>query len=287
MEESNLTIIIPTLATEFTTRALKFCLMSLYETFDGPYIVTENGGAKYKWKNEILSEAWPYKELEFKQQGQCHAVNEAVKQAETEWIMVVNDDMIFPPNWFKTFTDVVENFNLLVASPNLVEPKKGAPPFIEKFCGGIGTVSVEPDFDKQCFLDFVEGYKEHENRPIENVVEDGFNLPFIVRKDVWDTVGGYDEAYDVWGSCSDTDLQAKIMYAGITPKRVRSCLVYHFSNTSGTFHPRNEASKHENWRYFEKKWGFPSWTNDQGVWYKPEFPKEIAFKADWKGKYET
>ncbi len=282
MKSKDVTIVIPTLASELSVKALTLCLSSLGETFDGRVLIAINGNESEKEWSFVGMDT-----IRMEKQGQCHATNEAAKEVTTEWMMVWNDDMIPPPGWFKKFTDVVDNFGLLVASPNLVEPKKGAPPFIEKFCGGVGTVGVDPDFDKQCFLDFVENYKEHENRPIENVVENGWNLPFLIRKDVWDTVGGYDENYDPWGSCSDTDLQAKLMYSGITPKRVRSTLIYHFSNTSGTFHPDNEAYKHENWRYFEKKWGFKSWTNDQGVWYKPEFPQEITFKADWKEKYAS
>lgn len=286
MKPEDVTIVIPTLANELSTQALKFTLASIYETFDGPYIVSENGDANYKWKNEILSEAWPYKDLKIKTQGQCHATNEAAKEVTTDWMLVANDDMIFPPGWFEKFTEVVDNFGLLVASPNLVEPRKGAPPFIEKFCGGVGTVGADPDFDKQCFLDFVDNYKEHENRPIENIVEDGFNLPFLIRKDVWDTVGGYDEKYDPWGSNSDSDLQYKIMLAGITPKRVRSTLVYHFSNTSGTFHPDNQSSWNKNWEYFKEKWGFERGSSPD-IWYKPVIPEKNIFHPEWEGKYEN
>ncbi len=287
MNHEDVTIIIPTLATERSSKALKFCLESLYETFDGPYVVVENGGSKYKWKKDILSEAWPYKEMKIKQQGQCHAVNEAAKEVETDWLIVVNDDMVFSPGWFESLSGTMENFSLSVASPNLVEPSKGAPPFIEKFCGGVGVEGTRPDFDKQCFLDFVKGYKEHENRPIENIIENGFNLPFMIRKDVWDTVGGYDENYDPWGSNGDSDLQYKLMLAGVTPKRVRSSLVYHFSQTSGTFHPDNNAYWQKNWEYFKDKWGFER-ASSPDIWYKPEIDYvNLKYKPEWKHTYAS
>ena len=141
-----------------------------------------------------------------------------------------------------------------------------------------------PDFDKQCFLDFVAGHKEHENRP-ESTIEDGFNFPVLIRKDVWDTIGGYDESYDPWGSNGDSDLQHKIMIAGIVPKRVKSALVYHFSQTSGTFHPDNAAHVAENHRKFTEKWGFQR-ESAPGIWYRPTIPyDELKYNPKWKGTY--
>ncbi len=265
MNQEDVTIIVPTLSNELSDRALNLCLDSLGD-IKCDIEIAENGP----------DTDYP--------QGQCTAVNRIAKSVKTEWIFIANNDMIFPPNWFKIFTDTVDNYKLLVASPNLVEPQKGAPPFIEKFCGGIGTVDTEPDFDKQCFLDFVEGHKEHENRP-ENTIEDGFNFPVLIRKDVWDTVGGYDESYDPWGSNSDSDLQHKLMIAGIIPKRVKSALVYHFSQTSGTFHPDHRDKWEENKRYFTGKWGFEREASP-GIWYRPTIPyKELKYKPKWKCKY--
>lgn len=270
MLEEELTIIIPSLDPrkhELSDKALSICLESLHETFHGPIKVALNG------------EGTPYP------QGQCSAVNRVAKEVTTPWMMVMNNDQVAPPGWFKEFTYWVENYGLLVASPNLVEPKKGAPPFIQHFCGGVGTVGVDPDFKKQCFLDFVATHKEHENKP-DLLVEDGFNLPFLIRKDVWDTIGGYDEAYDPWGSNSDSDLQYKIQISGIIPRRIRSVLFYHFSNTSGTFHPSHQDAWQKNFNYFTEKWGFQR-ANSPSIWYKPEIPETIKFNPDWRNKFEN
>jgi len=267
MKQSELTILIPSFSPEhheLTGRALSFCLESLKETFNGEVIVAYNG------------EKTPYPV------GQCAATNRVAKEVKTEWIMVSNNDMTYPPGWFNLLKEAVDNWGLLCASPNLVEPRKGAPPFIEHFCGGVGTMDGPPDFDKQKFIKFVETYSEHENRP-ETVIEDGFNMPLFIRKDVWDTVGGYDEEYDPWGSNSDSDLQYKLMVAGVNPTRVRSALVYHFSNTSGTFHPDHRDAWEENWRYFTKKWGVERASSPE-IWYRPSL-EGITFKPEWKDKY--
>lgn len=272
MLEEDLTIVIPSLspkAHELSARALNFCLESLND-FKGQVIVAENG------------------EGSFYPQGQCSATNRVVKEVTTPWVMVMNNDMIAPPGWFKEFTYWVENLGLLVASPNLVEPRKGAPPFIQHFCGGVGTIGADPDFKKQCFLDFARDYNPFEASSYsgKEPVEDGFNLPFLIRTDVFNTIGGYDEAYDPWGSNSDSDLQYKIMVAGITPKRIRNVLFYHFANTSGTFHPSHQDSWQKNFNYFTEKWGFQR-ANSPEIWYKPQIPETIKFNPDWKGKFEN
>ncbi len=294
MIESDVTVIVPTLATKLSKRALGYCLNSLQ---DMPNVVIAHNGeddntekateVHNKLVKPLLEKSMNWFSIgEIRGQGQCNAVNHAVRKfSHTKWIMISNDDMVYPEGWFKKFTDVVDNFGLLVASPNLVEPRKGAPPFIEHFCGGVGIEESKPDFDKQCFIDFESSYKEHINKPMLRI-EDGFNFPLLIRKDVWDTIGGYDTAFDPWGSNGDSDLQHKIMLAGITPKRVRECLVYHFSQTSGTFHPDNQAALHENYRYFEEKWGFQR-ANSPEIWYKPEIDYgKLKYKPEWEGKYE-
>ena len=277
--ESEVTIIIPTLATSFTKTALEFCLESL-NGFQGQVIVAVNGG-------QLIPDDHIYypitKWFRTEKQGQCHAVNEAAELVTTPWMIVMNDDMVVAPNSIERLLWAVDNFGLLVASPNLVEPKKGAPPFIEQFCGGIGTEGTKPDFNKEKWLNFAANYKEHPNPRLS--LENGLNLPFMIRKDVWDTIGGYDEAYDPWGSCCDTDIQTRIMLAGITPKRFRGSLFYHFGSTSGTFNADKESFRHTNWRYYESKFGFPSFKNPL-VWYKPDIPEYLLkFHPPYRDQY--
>jgi GT2 family glycosyltransferase len=224
------------------------------------------------------------------QQGQWHALNEAIKwNVASPWILIINDDMVVSPNWLKELMFWVEKQNLLVASPNLVEPRRGAPPFLEHFCGGVGTVGAKPDFDEKCFTDFVESYSplEQSSYSGKTPVEDGLNLPILIRKDVWDTIGGADEQFDPWGSNGDSDLQYRIMYAGITPKRIKSSLVYHFSQTSGTFHPDNAKYVQENHKKFTDKWGVVRASSPE-IWYKPDVDfSKTKFQAEWKGKFEN
>lgn len=267
MKETDVTILIPSLdpdRNELTRRALLYCELSLLETFSGQYKVLYNGeGTDYP-------------------QGQCAAVNRGAKEVTTPWIMILNNDMILPPGWFERLTREVDSHKFLVASPNLVEPRKGAPPFLQKFCGGVGTLDGPADFDKQCFMEFAANHQEHINRP-DLSVEDGFNMPVLIRTDVFREVGMYDEAYDPWGSNSDSDLQYRLMIAGIVPKRVRNAVVYHFSQTSGTFHPSHRDAWEKNQRYFREKFGVER-ASSPDIWYKPSL-EGVTYHPGYENRY--
>jgi len=262
---NELSIIIPHLGeTKEQEYAFDECYASLREsTPEIKIIVAKNGGAcSHPRDVRVVS------------QGQCKAVNAGVAITNTPWILITNDDMVYPPNWFEKLVEV-ENVSCI--SPQLVEPRQGAPTFITYFCGGAGG-----DFDKQKFFEFEKNHFKQLSS-----IRTGFNLPFLIKRELWDLVGGYDINYDPWGSNSDSDLEYKIRLAGVQPYQNTNCLVYHFGQTSGTFEPRNQGAWQKNWDYFIQKWGFPR--TDNGIW---EATFEIPTKEQgrifipwWEGHY--
>lgn len=273
IKQSDVTIIIPTLShTGEQEYALEECLISLRETCDIKIIVAYNDFLG--WDGDLDPDT-----IYLSEQGQCKAVNAAVATTNTPWIFVTNDDMIYAPGWFEKLTQIPEEITKYPCiSPKLVEPRPGAPTFIEYFCGGAGG-----DFDKQKFLDFVK-----ENSLTKDyIVKTGFNLPFLIKRDLWDMVGGYDINYDPWGSNSDSDLEYKIKLAGVQPYQNQECLVYHFSQTSGTFEPRNDEYRYKNFEYFKNKWGFDR--TDDGIWEAsfriPTKEEGRIFNPDYENKY--
>lgn len=290
IKPEDVTIIIPHLGRTSEQRySLEQCLMSLQETVpDMKKIIAVNGGEydkgfymDYKGFN-ILNNV---EIIQLDSQGQCKAVNAAVATVNTPWVFITNDDMIYAPRWFERLThkgwgSMMQEFddrNLLCISPKLVEPRSGAPTFETYFCGGAGG-----DFDKQKFLEYVE-----KNQLQINGLRTGFNLPLLIKKELWDTVGGYDVNYDPWSSNSDSDLEYKIKLTGIQPYQNTNCLVYHFSQTSGTFEPRNQSYWQKNFAYFEEKWGFPR--TDNGIWEAtfdiPSAQEGRKYLPDWENKY--
>jgi GT2 family glycosyltransferase len=273
MDRSQVTIIIPHLGgTKESEYAFDQCIMSLEETEPDIARVTVRNGEKcdqHRSHMKILA------------QGQCKAVNAAVATVNTPWIMVSNDDHIYPPGWFNELVRNIEE-DMLCVSPKLVEPQNGAPTFIKYFCGGAGG-----DFDKQKFLDYVKNYKYVDSTVYANPYwKTGFNLPFLIKKELWDLVGGYDINYDPWGSNGDSDLEYKIKLAGAQPYQNTNCLVYHFSQTSGTFGTENQRYWTKNFEYFIYKWGFVR--TDDGIWtadFKIPEPPIRKFQPEWEGCY--
>lgn len=230
---------------------LKLCVESLRATVDWDIIVVTNGMPNPPNLRHIEGIT---QHLHTSDQGQCRAVNIGAKVANpaVDYLFVSNADMYYAPGWDKNL-----RFDYPVFSPNLIEPTNNAgsaPPFL-KLDGGFTL-----DEFNQPVVDEAVSQHVSSPRPKDHNAEayqtTGFNLPFFVRKDVWQTIGGYDETYDPWGANSDTDLQTKIELAGIQPMRLRDVLVYHFSNKSGTFDGSHQEAWQRNWDYYTKKWGF-------------------------------
>lgn len=267
-------VIIPTLPKN--KEYLRLCVESLRATVDWDIMVVSNGVEQMPNYKDIHGVSW---HTHTAKQGQCQAVNIGGQMVapDTDYIMVSNDDMYYAPGWNKKL-----RFDYPCFSPNLVEPANNAgsaPPF-QKIDAGFTL----DEFDKITVDAHVEIETQLGNRPDTT----GFNLPLFIRKDVWDTIGGYDVEYDPWGSNSDTDLQTKIELAGIQPMRLCDVLVYHFSNKSGTFDGTHQNAWQKNWDYYTKKWGFNrSDEPTPDVWMALDMvnrEKNIYHPA-WEGKY--
>src|SRR3989304_7651536 len=275
IDKSQITLIIPHLGgSNESEYALSQCLTSLNETApDIKKIVAINGRKCLTHSPDIF----------VAEQGQNTATNAAVATTNTEWIMVSNDDQVYPSGWWEKLTNnlfdsltVWGELKIKCISPKLIEPIDGAPTFEKYFCGGAGG-----DFDKQKFLDFA---KNHQGQGVRT----GFNLPFLIKRELWDTVGGYDINYDPWGSNGDSDLEYKIKLAGVQSYQNTNCVVYHFSQTSGTSHPENRPYWQKNWDYFIEKWGFER-ASGNAIWQADfDIPQEkLKYKPSWMGKYNA
>lgn len=267
MNASDVTIIIPHFgADEQQERSLDICLTSLKETVSSKtrIIVAKNGKKCLKHDADI----------DIVEQGQGKAVNAAAAVTDSKWLFISNDDMVYAPGWLEKLVSIAEKYNFKHLSPNLVEPNTGAPPFLTMPFGRAGG-----DFNKDAWLEFAKNH-------VENKTEQGFNLPFLIDHGIWNRIGGYDVNYDPWGSNGDSDIQAKIILGGLETMRERSVIVYHFSQTSGTFEPQNHGYWEKNYAYFTKKWGFDRQPDSDKVWYSREIVDfgKCIFKPEYVGK---
>lgn len=275
---NDFSIIIPHLGqNEEQERSLETCLTSLVETCTLPIVVSVNGKSTWINRPKVIDEHKDrFSIIINPEQGQCKAVNAAVATVKTPWIMVSNDDMVYSKGWFERLVKPIDEEYVQCISPMLVEPRPGAPTFVVQNLGGAGG-----DFRKDLWDAYSEEYYQY-----NHVLREGFNLPFIITRELWNLVGGYDVAYDPWGSNSDSDLLYKIRLAGIQPFQNTNAIVYHFSQTSGTFHPDNQGSWNRNWAYFIEKWGFPR--TDDLIWeagFQIPMPPIRKFTPEWEAKW--
>lgn len=261
----NYSVIIPSLVNH-DGEYLKLCVKSLRDSGFGGQIIVVTNGQPVIHKLDIPGVSI---HLHTTKQGQCHAVNEGAKVATGDYLLISNSDMYYAPGWDKNL-----HFEHPVFSPNLVEPVNNAgsaAPFL-KFDGGLDLNEFRREF--------VDGFirREVDKLPDE---EAGLNFPLFIKREFWNFLGGYDEAYDPWGSNSDTDLQTRINLAGVTPLRLRDVLVYHFSNKTPTFAPENDGFRLNNFEYFKGKFGFDRDELGSDVWYNKDM-----LPTDDRNKYK-
>ncbi len=218
-----LSIVIPT--TLKTEEYLDFCIKSINDNTTIKYeiIVEPNGkGTSYP-------------------QGQWAAANRAIKDAQYEWIYLLNDDMALPKGWDKDLIFPSECF-----SPQtnwLSEPVSG----LNYATLDAGT-TLET-FNKEMVDDFMMNNTD-------TIVENGFHFPIIFKKSLWERVGGFDERFDPYGSNGDSDFEYKVVCAGVQPKFYHGTFAYHFGSKSESFSADKQIYWQKNWDYFKEKWGF-------------------------------
>lgn len=268
-------VVIPTL--QKNEAYLRLCVDSLRASgIDWDIIVVSNGGDQYPMP-DLKAQRY-----HTRQQGQCNAVNIGVQllPPDIDYVMISNDDMYYPPGWDKYL-----RFDYPCFSPNLMEPVKpggSAPPFIV-FDGG-GDLD---NFDQEQ-VDISINNNNEGHHQLGETETTGFNFPVFIRKDLWDTIGGYDAKYDPWGSNSDTDLQTLIELSGVQPMRLRDVLVYHFSNKSGTFDGTHQDAWQKNWDYYTEKWGFNRDDEPKpDTWMALDMvnKEKNKFHPEWENKY--
>lgn len=213
--------------------------------------------------------------------GNTSAVNGARKLAKGNWLLLVNDDMVFPANWYALVAaDLNEK---TVVSISCIEPNVGGHKPAKCFVGqNLGLDPLVFDFE---ILD-----KQNEQL-FENVLEQGVNYPFLVETSEFDAVGAIDERF--FGPYHDPDLFLRFRNKNLKMVRTKKCWLYHFSGISQRFldNPtptKNRKQKSAFWRQHEntarlqfiRKWGA-----------KPkakfgEIPKTSALEP-WENKSHT
>jgi len=239
-----ISVIIPTYK---EPEVLDLCLRSVIEgqhnnneiivVVDGFYDINKEVLEKYKDKINIL-------DLE-ENQGLCRATNLGVYNASNELILVVNDDNIFPINWDIQLEKSYQPNSVI--TPNQIEP---IPSMFRQF--HIKDLGRDPNkFNLEAFWKYE--MEIHENK----IEETGSTLPFLINKNDYLRVGGWDESYPgAW--VVDWEFFMKCEMNGIKMLRTYNCHFYHFVSL-GTKTPEriadSQIKEQECHEYFYYKWG--------------------------------
>ena len=199
--------------------------------------------------------------------GMQYSLNIGVYNASSEWVLVVNDDNVFPMNWDSILSQ--DKTDKLVISPNQIEKSPSIFNFITKNFGGVNDFKLdeylltEPKFRK------------------EELTKDGEIFPFFMQKKYYMAVGGFDTWYPSPFIC-DWDFFLKLEMIDIEFIRSQKLAFYHFGSMAtknGNEKEKFTQSEQTAAEMFEYKWGFgpirhqnnshkPNNTNIKGIKYE-------------------
>jgi len=183
-------------------------------------------------------------------QGLSVATNWGVYNATHDYILVVNDDNVFPRNWDYKLNQFKQKG--IVVSANQIEPNASMfPQFIIKDLG-----KSPEEFD-------LKGYWDFEDTQYKQAELNGSTLPFMMNKYDYLAVGGWDVMYPS-PHVVDWDFFLKCEYVGYIMKRVYVNF-YHFAGaaTRKTHEQNLESTRkeHEAHLFFKNKWDEPAQHN--------------------------
>jgi glycosyltransferase involved in cell wall biosynthesis len=239
-----ISVIIPTYR---NPKCLDYCISSAIQnqTNKNEIIVIVDGYVeesqhildKYKDKINVL----PLDE----NHGMQSALNLGVYNATNEWILIVNDDNVFPPKWDELLEQDAQD--KLVITPNQIERNPSIFNFTTRNFGDVNS------FDFSLF-------NQEEPKTRENTLtDDGGIFPFFMQKKYYMIVGGFDIWYPSPFIC-DWDFFLKLEMLNLKFTRSRKLSFYHFvsmATKNGSESKRFNSEEQIAAEMFIYKWGFP------------------------------
>ncbi|MBC7827759.1 MAG: glycosyltransferase [Chitinophagaceae bacterium] len=166
--------------------------------------------------------------------GFARANNQALQQAKGQFILFLNPDTILPGNFFSTCIPAMENAPGIGAlgvqmidgtGTFLQESKRGFPTTWASFCKLSGLTALFPN---SAF--FAKYYLGHLDRNGNHEVDALSGACMLVRKDVLDRSGGFDERFFMYAE--DIDLSFEIRQSGYINYYLAEISIIHFKGES-------------------------------------------------------
>lgn len=142
--------------------------------------------------------------------------NIGAKHGKSKWICIANNDLIFHPNWF----DEILKDDYPICSPRCPDDKR------------------QQDITK--------------NEIGEQVGRHLSGWCFVIKRSLWEEIGGFDEDFSFW--CADNSLMEQLLAINVLPKVYKDSIVNHLgSKTLVTMDNREELTR-DQVKKFNKKY---------------------------------
>ncbi|MDR2083455.1 MAG: glycosyltransferase [Bacteroidales bacterium] len=225
---------------------LQLCIKSIqkHSHFSHQIIVIVNEGSDgtLKWIENQKEIDYIYSNENL---GICYALNSCRKLIKTEYVVYVNDDMYFLPDWDKVLFDEIKGIghNKFMLSATMIEAKGNNPAVI---IADYGT-DIISFREEELLKEYKTLYKEDWSGSTWP--------PNILHIDSWDLIGGMSIEFSP-GMYSDPDLSRKLWETGVKIfKGKGNSVVYHFGCKS-----TKRIKKNNGRQMFILKWGISSKT---------------------------
>ena len=233
---------------------LEICLNSILQgqDEDNEIVVVVDG---FKEINKEVLKKFPHlKIINFpSNQGAVHATNVGVHHATYDYILVANDDNVFPQHWDTKLKPYCKKGE--VTTINQIESKPSM--FKQTHIKDLGTPKT---FNLDTFWEYESSLSV---LPPE---ESGSQWPFLMYKPDYLAVGGLDIYYPS-PHVVDWDFMLKCEYVGFKMVRTYDVHLYHFVSIAtrrdsdmNKISSQKEQLAHQ---FFTKKWGTPTEHNPQ------------------------
>jgi glycosyltransferase involved in cell wall biosynthesis len=166
--------------------------------------------------------------------GICKALNTIAKNASSDYIMYMNDDMYCLPQWDKHIADEIHHCNTtsFMFSATMIEPKhtNNKAVIVANFGDTVDT------FQEEQLLQTFNSYDHHD--------WSGSSWPpNIVHRTMWEKLNGYNEYFSP-GMSSDDDFCMRMWLVGCRLfKGISASRVYHFQCKSTGRIVKNDGRK--------------------------------------------
>jgi GT2 family glycosyltransferase/predicted SAM-dependent methyltransferase len=190
------------------------------------------------------------------------AVNQGIRAAKGDVIVLLNNDVVVTPGWAERLLDHLETYSIVAPMAN--------------YCAGLQQEIILAAYDNIEELNdrVAELAEERKGESIEVNYVMGFCMAF--RKSLFDEIGSFDES--LWPCCGEEiDFCFRAREAGHKIGVAQDAYVHHVGSVTLTEMERNGQGRYleiceKNNIHLAKKWGYDFWLRQVGP-YKKENPE--------------